>query len=390
MNLQTFALAIHYLKFYRRKFWVLAICGTLTTLLPLGTYFVFQKVDEILNTRAEKYPVVIGSKGSALGLVFHTLFYTTEISEQITFGVQERIRHILDENQLEGYSIPILTGYQATGGAKIVGVSADFYEFAHITFAQGNAPTQLGEVVLGASVAQQFSLKPGQKMYSDVQNLFNLASSFRSILKITGILAPTGGPEDHIILCDVKTLWLLEGIYHGHKKEEKNSESGGNVLQIGVPEYVEVTPETINTFHPHGDPNQFPVTAFIFVPSSEKAKTLVQGLLNLEKDLQAVAPKQVIHELLSIIFQIKQVLNGYFVLVIFSTILLFALVLFLSLRLREKEFQTIRRMGGSRGTLFLIVFAEYTIIFLASIFFATLISLVGLKALEHFGYAYLF
>ncbi|MEK7483324.1 MAG: hypothetical protein AABZ60_03225 [Planctomycetota bacterium] len=384
-------LARHYLKFHPRKFWVLTICGTLTILLPLITFFVFQEVNTILTERSERYPMIVGGKGSALGLVFHVLFYATEISERTTYGALTRIQKMINDNQLEGYAIPILTGYKAMQ-TPIVGVSADFYDFAKLSFRQGRAPGILGEVVVGAQIAQKLGVAPGKKIHSDIENLFNLASSFRSLLHVVGVLAPTGGPEDHVIFCDIKTTWLLSGIYHGHQKNDKldPATSGSNIQQIGIPEYVEVTPENMDTFHPHGDPDTFPITALIFVPGSEKARVVIQGLLNLEKDLQAVSPAHVISEFLEIIFQIKKLLHLYFVLVIISTILLFTLVLFLSLRLREREFQTIQRMGGSRGTIVLMVTAEYGFIFLSSLCFAVILSWVAFLILPSLGYATLF
>lgn len=366
-------LAQRYLTFHPRKFWVLTICGTLTILLPLMTFLVFQEVDSLLTERSERYPVLIGGKGSALGLVFHVLFYATEISERTTYGTLSRVDRVLRDNQLEGYTIPILTGYRAMQ-TPIIGVSVDFYDFAKLSFTQGHSPGLLGEVVVGAKIAKKLGVAPGKKIHSDIENLFNLASSFRSVLHVVGVLAPTGGPEDQVIFCDIKTIWLLSGIYHGHQEANKKeiTAHNGNVQQIGIPEYVEVTPENINTFHPHGDPDTFPLTAVIFVPASEKARVVVQGILNLEKDLQAVAPAEVIAEFLSIIFQIKQVLYLYFAVVIFSMILLFSLVLFLSLRLRERELDTIQRMGGSRGTIFWMITAEYGFIALASLTFAGL------------------
>jgi putative ABC transport system permease protein len=397
MRFSPLVLAFRYLRFYPKKFWILTLCGTGTLLLPLLTYKVFHQVDHLLEERASRYPLIIGAKGSALGLVFHTLFYATEISHKIPYGVIERMERRLRENQVSGYAIPLLTGYRSEG-TQIIGVSADFYEFAQLSFKEGHAPSFLGDVVLGAEVARGFKLSLGQSIHSDVQNLFNLASSFRSKLQVVGFLNATGGPEDYMIFCDIKTTWLLEGIYHGHQEKNTTIVSTSEIpnlqntrdpnLLIGIPEFVEVTPENRDSFHAHGDPAQFPLTSVIVIPDSPKARAILRTF-DLDKELQAVYPEKVMKELMEILLSVQQVLNLYFLLVLLSTLLLFSLVILLSLRLRTAEIQTMERMGCRPRMIFWILCGEYSLIAGSSLILALLLTALGSFFLNYWGYAYL-
>jgi putative ABC transport system permease protein len=77
-------------------------------------------------------------------------------------------------------------------------------------------------------------------------------------------------------------------------------------------------------------------------------------------------PETVIESLLVTIFQIKQVIEVVLAVVGITTFLAIGLVLFLSLRLREKEIDTVFRLGGSRSTVSRLVFAELFIVFVFS------------------------
>jgi putative ABC transport system permease protein len=74
----------------------------------------------------------------------------------------------------------------------------------------------------------------------------------------------------------------------------------------------------------------------------------------------------VIDGLLQNIFRIKNVLDAVISVVALATILAVVLVFALSLRLRQKEIQTIFKLGCSRMTIARLVAAEIGLIVLAS------------------------
>ncbi|MFA9498766.1 MAG: hypothetical protein ACERKP_09455, partial [Deltaproteobacteria bacterium] len=88
--------------------------------------------------------------------------------------------------------------------------------------------------------------------------------------------------------------------------------------------------------------------------------------LSRNETLQIIKPEEVIDGLLQNIFRIKNVLDAVISVVALATILAVILVFALSLRLRQREIQTIFKLGCSRLTIARLVSSEIFIIVLTS------------------------
>ena len=117
----------------------------------------------------------------------------------------------------------------------------------------------------------------------------------------------------------------------------------------------------------------------VAVPHDDKSGTILRGrYLNREETRQIVKPADVIDGLLQNIFRIKNVLDAVISVVALATILAIVLVFVLSLRLRQREIQTIFKLGCRRATIARLLSAEILIIVLMSgVFCAALIFLVN-------------
>ncbi len=78
-----------------------------------------------------------------------------------------------------------------------------------------------------------------------------------------------------------------------------------------------------------------------------------------------MVPRDVIEDLLANIFRIKNVLDAVILLVGMTTVLALILVFALSLRLRQREIETIFKLGCSRATIVRLLGAEIAIILVA-------------------------
>ena len=111
----------------------------------------------------------------------------------------------------------------------------------------------------------------------------------------------------------------------------------------------------------------YPITAVIALPFDEKSGTILRGrYLSKEEAQQIVRPEEVIDGLLQNIFRIKNVLDAVISVVALATVLAVVLVFALSLRLRQREIQTIFKLGCSRMTIVRLVAAEIFLIVLVS------------------------
>jgi len=131
--------------------------------------------------------------------------------------------------------------------------------------------------------------------------------------------------------------------------------------------YTEITEDNLDGFHFHGDTSIYPVTAVIVVPYDRKSGTLLRGrYLEQEEPQQIIEPAEVIDGLLQNIFRIKNVLDAVIALVGLATVLAIILVFTLSLRLRQREVQTIFKLGCCKAMIGRMLLSEIALILLVS------------------------
>jgi putative ABC transport system permease protein len=357
-------LALRYLRCNKIKTVILAFSVAVAVFLPLTVNLLVRDYQRDLLARATATPLVAGAPGSRLDLVLHALYFRGKPARDLTMGDVAAI----NQSGL-ALGIPILEKYTARG-FPVVGTSLEYFNFRNLRVAEGENLTRVADCVLGAAVAKQLALKPGDKLMSDPENVFDLAGSYPVNLRVTGILAPTGTADDGAIFTDYKTCWIIIGIMHGHgnvTNMNSNLLLASNANNVAVSDAVvpfqEITDENIILFHTHGDEASFPVTAILIVPHDTKSATILRGRYEDPKaTAQLLVPKQVIAETLDLVFRVKRFFDAQGLLVGAATTLLLALVVLLSLRLRRGEMETMFKLGCSRGMTFGMQAAEIIIV----------------------------
>jgi putative ABC transport system permease protein len=362
-------IAWKYVSFYKARTATLVACVTLIAALPLALELVLEESERQLLSRAESTPLLLGARGSALDLVMNSLYFGDEVPELISM----RAADDMDASGL-ATPIPLYVRFQARG-FPIVGTTLDYFDFRDLHIAQGRQMALLGECVIGAEVAERLGLAPGDSLLSSPETLFDLAGIYPLKMKVAGVLARSYTPDDLAVLLDLKTAWVVQGLVHGHEDVTRTQDdsviikrSDNNVIaNAKLVEYTEITTENVDSFHFHGAPDDYPLTAVLALPNDERSGTILRGrYLDTAIPYQLVVPGDVIVGLLANIFRIKNVLDAVILMVGVATALALILVFALSLRLRQHEIRTVFRIGGSRLTIFRLLGAEITIIFLVS------------------------
>ena len=362
-------IAWKYVSFYKARTATLVACVTLIAALPLALELVLDESERQLLSRAESTPLLLGARGSALDLVMNSLYFGDEVPELISM----RAADDMDASGL-ATPIPLYVRFQARG-FPIVGTTLDYFDFRDLHIAQGRQMALLGECVIGAEVAERLELQPGDTLLSSPETLFDLAGVYPLKMKVAGVLARSYTPDDLAVLLDLKTAWVVQGLVHGHEDVTRTQDdsviikrSDNNVIaNARLVEYTEITAENVDSFHFHGAPDDYPLTAVLALPHDARSGTILRGrYLDTASPYQLVVPGDVIDGLLANIFRIKNVLDAVILLVGVATALALILVFALSLRLRQHEIRTVFRIGGSRLTIFRLLGAEITIIFLVS------------------------
>ena len=372
-------IAWKYLAYNKIRTSILIACITLITVLPLALNLLLDESERQFLSRARTTPLVIGAKGSSLDLVMNSLYFSDAIPEQITMAATEQLMR-----SGRALPIPLYVRFKARG-FPIVATSVDYFDFRKLKVDQGRGLALLGESLLGAEVARTLNLQPGDSLISSPESLFDLAGVYPLKMKVVGILAETQSADDRAVFVDLKTGWVIAGLGHGHTDIEQagdpsvilENKDDNVIANARLMEYTEITEQNLDSFHFHGNPDQFPISSLIALPQDEKSRAILLGRYLTENlEYQMIRPEQIIDALLENIFKIKDVLDAILLIVGMSTLLALLLVFSLSLRLRQREIDTIFKLGCSRATTARLIIAEILIILMASGHFSLVILLL--------------
>ena len=367
---QVWFLAWQSLRFNRLQSVILIFGLAVTLYLPLAVNGLVARYQAGLLQRAATTPLVAGGLGSRFDLVLHALYFRGRVPRLLKMADVDALRDT-------GYAqpIPLYARYTARR-APIVGTTLDYFTFRQLRLARGEQLLELGDCVLGAEAAAALDLAPGDRLMTDPENLFDIAGSYPVNLRVMGVLVPARSPDDGAVFVDLKTAWLIEGLAHGHSDITGTNADSSVVLSrnatnvtanAALVEFTAVTAENISSFHFHGDPADFPVSAVLPVAKDEKSAALLRGRYQgPEATVQILEARSVVEELLGFVFRIKRFFDANAALVAAATGLFLLLVVVLSLRLRRPEMDTMFRLGCARGLVARLVAAELAAIGLVS------------------------
>lgn len=362
---------------------VLVLGTTVALFLPAFTYFASSHVERVLLERARSSPLVLGHKGNEFDLTMSSLYFRGTVRDTIPY---RKVRELRERRA--GTVVPLHVRY-TSGGVPLVGTSVDYFAARGLSIAHGRSLAVLGEVVAGARVAEAIGLEVGNKLRSDLTNLYDIAGAYPQILTVVGILAPSRSPDDDVLFIDVKSAWMIDGLFHGHEEVTRdnalNPEAGeGEVLEATAALFVfnELTDANRASFHMHGNPDDAPLSAVLVFPRDRRAFDQILGDYALEELFQAVEPRDVITTILGIVLRVREGLGVYFAAVLITTAAFFVLVITLSLRLRRAEIDLMKRIGCSPHAIATIVGAEVALVILASLILSALLTALGLAVLD--------
>ena len=371
-------LAWRYIRFHRGKTVLLVSAISLVLFLPAGLHVVVEQGAQTLTARAESTPLLIGAKGSAVDLTLSALYFRPP---NVSPGEFREVQRVSRTGLAIG--IPLHLRYTVRQ-QRIVGTTLDYADFRALAVAEGRWFGLLGECVLGAEAARALGAGVGEHVLSSAGSAFDVAGAFPLKMPVVGVLEPTGTADDEAVFVDVKTTWIISGLAHGHDNVNAaregdrgvlKREDGNVVANATVLSYTEITRENIDSFHFHGDPDGFPVDAIIAAPKDRKSGILLRGRYEEEgTDVQMIVPSDVVSEVLETMFSVRDyvILGGIGVGV--ATLMTAALVFLLSIRLRRREIETIRKIGGSSRRLTAMLASEILLVVFSGVVIAGLLT----------------
>jgi putative ABC transport system permease protein len=360
------------LRYYRLRTIILVTCVSLTISLPVAVHILVRIYNKAMVERAESAPLVLGAVGSPSDLVLNALHFKGRLPRRLSMAEVAQVKD-------SGLAVPVpMHVAHMAGNIPIVGTSLDYFSYRNLHISDGLPPAVLGDAVLGVAAARRLGLSVGDKLLSDYEKIYDISASYPLRMNISGILEPSNSPDDSAVFVDIKTAWIIEGIGHGHKDARSVSDpdemlgvSGRNlIMSAGAIQFNEITDKNLASYHFHGDPAAFPVSAIMVFPHDAKSGTILKARYRDSGGVQAIVPLQVVREMMDIVFRVKRFFDLNFATVAISTTLFLVLVVLLSLRIRQREFQTLHKVGCSRSTVLALQVAEVSMILLLSAFAA--------------------
>ncbi len=370
-------LAWRYVARHRLQTGLLAGALALVIALPLCLRVLVQATEAAMQDRALSTPQILGARGSALDLMLTALYFKRQPLPAIEMKHLDEVR----ATRL-GTAIPLDIRFQAQG-APIVGTEIEYFAFRCLRLAQGRMMTRLGDCVIGAGLASERGLKPGDALFSTQEQVFDMAGVYPLKMRITGVLATQGTPDDDAVFVDLKTVWLIAGLAHGHddvaatKDAVLKQENNNTVANASVRMYNEITDRNLDSFHFHGDTGAYPLSAILIQPQDAKAEALLAGrYLKDSLPVQLIRPREEFEALMSTLFQMQNLALAVLALTLSAALVITTLVFALSFRLRAREFATLADLGISPGALALTRVFEVGIVGGAGILIALTLTFV--------------
>jgi putative ABC transport system permease protein len=346
-------LALRYVLRHRTQSVLLAAALGLVVALPLCLRVLVRHAQADLRARAASTPQIVGTKGSALDLMMTALYFK-----------KENLASLSLKEMPEG-GIPLHVRFEAQK-TPIVGTALEYFAFRGLALKAGKQITRLGDCVLGARLADERGLKPGDAIFSTPEQTFDMAGTYPLKMRITGVLTANGTPDDDAVFCDLKTAWLIEGRAHGHDDvkgtDVLQEEEHNTVANAAVRMFQEVTESNLNSFHFHGDTGEYPISAAIVVPPDAKTEALMAGQYAKSKTAQLIRPRDDMEGLLTQLVRLEGFATTMLLTTAGAALFVSALVFALSFRLRKREFTTLEDIGVSRVSLIRVKSLEIVLI----------------------------
>ncbi len=352
--------------------------------LPLVCDATLSAYMKTVTARARATPILVGPLGGETDLLLDALYLRPDDRSSITQGALRSACADIDAR-----TIPLHLRHRAAGFA-LVGTDLGYFELRDLRCAEGHLPLRLGDCVVGDEVAARAGVGAGDVLLSDPEGVLDMVAGFGTRLRITGVLAPNGTADDRAVFCDVKTAWVIDGIGHGHEDVDGTSSFGDvPAARVDLPQHSGVDDSNLGSFHFHGDPADFPLSAAIVVPATEAEGLIVRGrLTTAEAGAQAIVPTQALDELLAVVLRIQGIVHLLTSVLAAITLILLVLIGILALRLRRVELATLAAIGVRRRAIAGLIVCEWSFILLAGAAAAAVIAFAthrwGAELLEGF------
>jgi putative ABC transport system permease protein len=319
--------------------------GMMTALLLFG-----HQLQERLYKDSAGIDAVVGAKGSPLQLILSSVQHMDVPTGNIPLSEVERLRHDRRVKQV----IPLSLG-DSFHQFRIVGTEHSYPALFQAELADGELWDHSMEAVIGAQVAKETGLKPGDR-FSGSHGLAEGGHEHAGHpYLVTGVLKPTGRVVDRLILTSLESVWDIHDEHEeeAHEDEEEHAHHDHDEHEHHEEEHIDENAE---------------VTALLISYRTRTAVLTFPRDINRNTALQAASPAFEMARLVDLIgigSDTLMSIGGILVAVALAGVLI---ALFNAVRERRYDLALFRVFGASRRAIVTLVVLEgMTIAFIGSL-----------------------
>ncbi len=304
---------------------VLLALGIATiTLLLLAT----TQLEDRMRRDAQGIDLVVGAKGSPMQIILSAIYHLDVPTGNIPF---RQAREIARHRAVKKV-IPLSLG-DSYAGFRIVGTTHDYLALHAAKFAGGRAWEKPLEAVIGAEVAKRTGLAAGAR-FAGAHGIGDRAGHAHEEHQYTvvGVLAPTGGVADRLVITSVESVWVV----HAEHLDIKDVADIGNKMTDDEKEY----------------------TALLVQYASPLAAAILPRYVNNNSEMQAASPAYETARLFSIVGVGVDVLRAFALVLVFSAGLSVFIALYSALNDRRYDLAIMRTLGASPRRIMMLMLFE--------------------------------
>ena len=292
--------------------------------------------------------LVVGAKGSPMQILLAGVFHLDQSTGNIPLATVSQLK----AQPLVAQAVPISLG-DSFRGHRIVGTTADYLALYQLELAQGRRWTGPMQAVLGAEAARQSGLKPGDRFHG-THGLAGGGEEHEHPYEVTGVLAPTGGVVDRLVLTDLASVWEAHAA-HGHAAKSAHESKGrGHDDHASDRDRAEDHDHAADHEHEHeheraGTPADaaLEVSMVLVRYRSPLAAVMLPRWVNAQAGLQASVPALETARLLSMVGVGVDVLRGFGGVLLLAAALSVLVALLHAVRERQGDLAMLQMLGAT-------------------------------------------
>lgn len=319
---------------------------SVSVLLMLVIISLSMQINSNIIKNAQYYDVLIGEKGSSTQLALNTFFFYDVPIGNIDLDYYTNLQNDPRVNTV----VPISMGDNYKG-YKIIGTTQDYFSNPIFKIKSGNWYRNIGEVIIGQTVAKKTGLKIGAQ-FTGMHGITSTEEHFHDETHdsfkytVVGILDFSGTPNDIAVFTNIQSVWSVHGITIETLAESATSKSESSHVD-----------DEHEHEHEHGHGHELITALLVKSKSLGDAFTITQEY-NDKTDIQAINPASTIRKVMDSVDTGQKVLTFIAGICIILSIITLFIVMLSAASERNKDVALLRVLGARRKTVFQLVVFE--------------------------------